>query len=240
MAAPFIFVVLLLCGSMTLARAGVAVTASTASGPVVGNLSDGVYAFLGVPFAAPPVGELRWRAPQPVTPWTTPRTAFSFASDCAQEPNGFAPASSEDCLYLQVPFLMWFGCGGCWDLAWLAQHTCSVSRVHNAQVWTPSMDQSQPLAVQVWLYGGAYVTGSSRWASCSFCVGFWVVLAHALTTRACLAVCVRFACAFRQLALVQRRQHCTPQQRGPGLHQLPPGCLWFLGQRCHALPRAQR
>ncbi|EDQ91458.1 uncharacterized protein MONBRDRAFT_31457 [Monosiga brevicollis MX1] len=80
------------------------VTVHTSAGPVVGteHALHAVTAFLGVPFAQPPIGDLRWRAPQPVTPWTAPRSAKAFAPDCAQRPNGFAPSSSEDCLYLQV------------------------------------------------------------------------------------------------------------------------------------------
>ena len=46
--------------------------------------ADGVTAFLGVPFAAPPVGNLRWRAPQPATPWKGVRTADRFGASCMQ------------------------------------------------------------------------------------------------------------------------------------------------------------
>ena len=50
-------------------------TVATTFGPVVGEASSGVAAFKGAPFAAPPVGPLRWRAPQPPKAWTAPRDA---------------------------------------------------------------------------------------------------------------------------------------------------------------------
>ena len=63
--------------------------------------------FLGIPYAEPPVGRLRWRAPVPVTPWRRVRAATTFGPQCAQPtPNGwkqsFAVWASEDCLYLNV------------------------------------------------------------------------------------------------------------------------------------------
>lgn len=97
--------------------------ASTASGPVQGVQTDDVVSFKGIPFAAPPVGELRWRAPQPVTPWTTARVADRFGNDCMQTTRG-TPANpvSEDCLYLNVwrpaaatqsaPVMVWIYGGG--------------------------------------------------------------------------------------------------------------------------------
>ena len=59
--------------------------------------------FLGIPYAAPPVGNLRWRAPQPAASWTTPRDASAFANHCSQNASPFGVASTtEDCLYLNV------------------------------------------------------------------------------------------------------------------------------------------
>ena len=78
----------------------------TAEGPVIGFEQNGVYEFLGIPYAAPPVDELRWMPPQPVKHWHRPRDATKFANTCAQvtELGVFAgPASvTEDCLYLNV------------------------------------------------------------------------------------------------------------------------------------------
>jgi para-nitrobenzyl esterase len=65
----------------------------TAAGAVRGTVSDGVARFQGVPFAAPPVGDLRWRAPQPAPAWAEVRDASRPAIGCARQ---------EDCLYLNV------------------------------------------------------------------------------------------------------------------------------------------
>src|SRR5438045_9795643 len=77
----------------------------TDAGPVQGAIQDEVEFFKGIPFAAPPVGELRWRAPQPVAKWSAVRQAAHYGADCMQipfpsdaAPPGVAPA--EDCPYL--------------------------------------------------------------------------------------------------------------------------------------------
>src|SRR6185369_5769431 len=79
---------------------------------------------LGIPFAAPPVGALRWRPPQPVTPWADTLTATKFGSACPQRPSTLGtPSENEDCLYLNVwtpdpapsralPVMVWFHGGG--------------------------------------------------------------------------------------------------------------------------------
>ena len=101
------------------------------SGELQGEAADGVVSFKGIPFAAPPVGELRWRPPQPAAKWTGVRQATEFPADCMQgrfggpppgatgragappvqsaapapPPPAAAPAAkppSEDCLYLNV------------------------------------------------------------------------------------------------------------------------------------------
>ena len=79
---------------------------ATESGPVCGIESSGVTAYLGVPYAEPPVGRLRWRAPAPVTPWSTTLQATRAGLNCPQPsfPPG-APSSavrSEDCLTLNM------------------------------------------------------------------------------------------------------------------------------------------
>lgn len=108
----------------------------TTSGPIVGETANGVAAFKGVPFATPPVGPLRWRAPQPPTAWTTPRDAKVYGPDCMQNPFpgdaaplGVKPA--EDCLY--------------------------------ANVWTPeaALRSKTGRPVMVWIYGGGFVNGGS-------------------------------------------------------------------------------
>ena len=106
---------------------------SVTGGGVMGAVSDidtNVRVFKGVPFAAPPVGDLRWRPPQPVEPWNDTRDATAFAPACMQVKRGadsfYGPGAddmSEDCLYLNVwtnaqsadaalPVLFWVHGGG--------------------------------------------------------------------------------------------------------------------------------
>ena len=77
-------------------------TIQTANGPLLAG-TDGVTCnYKGIPYAAPPTGDLRWKAPQPAASWTTPRPSFP-ASGCPQAASQFGTASSdEDCLYLNV------------------------------------------------------------------------------------------------------------------------------------------
>lgn len=111
------------------------VAVTTHAGPLIGKCSgDGqVEIFLGIPYAAPPVGERRWQSPQPVRPWQEPRRADAFGPSCMQAsfPNtaiaslnndtGFPLIMSEDCLYINVwaprhahgaPVLLWVHGGG--------------------------------------------------------------------------------------------------------------------------------
>jgi len=111
-------------------------TVRIASGVVRGVTADGVSSFKGIPFAAPPVGEFRWRPPQPVIPWEGIRDATQFGPSCAQGGRGAAPGSiaqgsSEDCLYLNV---------------WLPAGTKPGAK----------------LPVMVWIHGGAFVGGSGN------------------------------------------------------------------------------
>ena len=94
------------------------VVATTALGSLEGRSADGVRVFKGVPFAHPPVGDLRWRPPEPAAAWNGVREARNFGPACMQPRTRFADyeAISEDCLYLNVwapegtspaPVLVW-------------------------------------------------------------------------------------------------------------------------------------
>jgi para-nitrobenzyl esterase len=77
-------------------------TVATTYGPVCGIASttaNGVNEWLGIPYAAPPVGNLRWQSPQPPTPWTTTLEATAFGSECTTTAG---TAGSEDCLFVNV------------------------------------------------------------------------------------------------------------------------------------------
>ena len=110
------------------------VTVETASGRLAGTRKAGILSFKGIPFATPPVGQLRWRMPEPNAPWAGVRDATIFAPICPQAPTqleslmGAAIAEqSEDCLYLNV--------------------------------WTPGCDDAKR-SVMVWIHGGAFVIGA--------------------------------------------------------------------------------
>src|SRR5258708_29980930 len=96
-----------LCLLVSLPGRAPAARVMTKAGPIEGSTSDGVRAFKGVPFAAPPVGALRWKPPQPLTKWTDVRQTTAFSPQCMQG-RPFADmvfrsnGTSEDCLYLNV------------------------------------------------------------------------------------------------------------------------------------------
>ena len=76
-------------------------------GQLQGVVADGVASFKGIPFAAPPVGDLRWKSPAPAKAWTGIRKADAYASGCMHDPGmvkmmGASANVSEDCLYLNV------------------------------------------------------------------------------------------------------------------------------------------
>jgi para-nitrobenzyl esterase len=107
------------------------------SGQLQGAVEDSVVSYKGIPFAAPPVGELRWRPPQPVAPWTGVRQASEFGANCMQGRFGPSPAAgasappapSEDCLFLNI---------------WRPESAAARGR----------------LPVMVWIHGGGFVGGS--------------------------------------------------------------------------------
>jgi para-nitrobenzyl esterase len=104
--------------------AATAPTVTIDDGQLAGSIEGGTRRFLGIPFARPPVGDLRWRAPEPNEPWDGVRDATEFSDACAQLQSLQAAASeSEDCLYLNVwppspapegplPVMVWFHGGG--------------------------------------------------------------------------------------------------------------------------------
>lgn len=106
---------------------GSSLVVRTTKGYVKGIEMSGVREFLGIPYAAPPVGPLRWRPPQEAAPWQGVRAATEFGNGCPQNAPGVfgSPSTTEDCLYLNVfaprtghrasahrPVMVWFPGGG--------------------------------------------------------------------------------------------------------------------------------
>ncbi|MGZ5183266.1 MAG: carboxylesterase family protein, partial [Ramlibacter sp.] len=131
----------ILCSAIAQASIALAAAPALAAGPVLaidtgmlaGAIEGGVASWKGIPFAAPPVGPLRWRAPQPAAPWSGVRQATAYGPDCMQLPfdGDAAPLATtpgEDCLY--------------------------------ANVWKPIKAKGK-LPVIVWIYGGGFVNGGS-------------------------------------------------------------------------------
>lgn len=113
----------------------------TKYGKLNGREKQGYFEFLGIPYAKPPVGDLRWRAPENPEPWEGIRDALSFSKIALQSPEQSIPGrdpaegihnleQSEDCLYMNI--------------------------------WTPSLDQDAKLPVFMWFHGGASCCGSAN------------------------------------------------------------------------------
>jgi para-nitrobenzyl esterase len=94
---------------------------SVTGGQISGTDNGEVRTFFGVPFAAPPVGDLRWRAPQPVVPWQSVKATTEFSPACRQTVTWISNPQSEDCLYLNIwtpekaeklPVIVWIHGGG--------------------------------------------------------------------------------------------------------------------------------
>ncbi len=121
--------------------AGAAALAHTTEGVLRGRIhtspdAPDLRVFLGVPYAQPPVGPLRWRAPQPLLPRAGEREAAAFGPDCPQAARAGlrADRQDEDCLYLNI--------------------------------WAPAHAPGQDLPVMVWFHGGGFVAGSGADVRC--------------------------------------------------------------------------
>ena len=96
----------IVCLAAVLATVRTTVTTTTSTGALRGVVAGGVATYRGIPYAQPPVGDLRWRAPQPAKPWPGVRVADEDGPGCPQECTlpelTCPPVTAEDCLYLNV------------------------------------------------------------------------------------------------------------------------------------------
>ena len=123
-----------LAGETALAQDRDGLVVRTESGPVRGVHNGAVDAFLGIPYGAPPVGDKRWRPPQPAQSWNDTREAKAFGAYCAatKSPNG-PRSEAEDCLFINV---------------WRPSDVSADAK----------------LPVYVFIYGGGFISGSSNQA----------------------------------------------------------------------------
>lgn len=126
----------------------------TEEGPVRGVVTPTVRKFLGIPYATPPVGELRWRPPQPHARWRKPIDATMFANHCPQNASAFGLASlTEDCLFLNV-----------FTPVHERDDDRDDDRDHGRghhDDFDRDDDRDHGRAVMVWFHGGAHVVGES-------------------------------------------------------------------------------
>jgi para-nitrobenzyl esterase len=88
-------------GDRETARASDEPVVTTETGALRGVIKDGIVSYLGIPYAAPPTGDLRWRPPQAAARWEGVRSADTFGNDCVQH-RAYDSPQSEDCLYLNI------------------------------------------------------------------------------------------------------------------------------------------
>jgi para-nitrobenzyl esterase len=168
-AAIILCVIAILSSRASSAEPGARATVET--GTLQGVSADGVESFKGIPYAAAPVGALRWRAPRAAAPWKGVRAAAAFGNVCISppsDPDDFAgrPPQSEDCLTLNI--------------------------------WRPAGKAAARLPVLVWIHGGGLIAGSSAYpvydgaafarrgiilVSLNYRLGAFGVFAHPALTR---------------------------------------------------------
>ncbi len=124
----------LFLGGTTVCGTGSQPRVKVDTGKLEGKSDGTVDAFLGIPYAAPPVGDRRWKSPAPAAKWSGLRNATGFGSRCMQAPIYSDmifrdPGMNEDCLYLNV--------------------------------WVPANSKGQKLPVMVWVYGGGFAAGAT-------------------------------------------------------------------------------
>ncbi len=116
-------------------------TVTTSDGQVEGYSDNDILIFKGIPFAQPPIGELRWKAPQPVIPWEGIKECIVFAASPIQN--------------TPEPFM-------CWTEEFIAKPEPLSEDCLYLNVWTPNVKPEVKLPVFVWIYGGGLSSGSAN------------------------------------------------------------------------------
>jgi para-nitrobenzyl esterase len=129
------------CGSQT-PQPSAATSVNLKSGTVIGYEGDhNTYIWKGIPYVAPPLGDLRWRAPQPVTPWTDTLEALEYGPACVQPHNPTAGSNAPE-----------------------SEHVVGVEDCLTINVFTPkeALDGDTSLPVMFWIHGGGNIMGSAQ------------------------------------------------------------------------------